>query len=203
VEITLAHLLSIGSIRADGGQSGEGGNGGLSGTSQVGHCLYYGVVTGGRQYGCSGGSGCGDGGDGGRGARAASDCSEDGQNGEQGQPGQDGEIIVHEDPSSIGEVHSGVSVPCLVVVSPNPFRQMVECSYVVPSRTKAPHVNLAVYDAGGRLIEVLVDAERSPGIHQTRWSGRDKLGDRLPAGAYFFRLSVNGARQARRVILLR
>lgn len=62
-------------------------------------------------------------------------------------------------------------------------------------------VHLAVHDATGRLIRVLVEEPgMSPGRHVTSWDGRDIRGKEMPAGVYFYRLDAGGRWMTRRVV---
>jgi len=93
VEIFTEHVLSAGSIHADGGAGGSGGSGGLGGTQQVGHPLYYGS-TGEEGSGCDGGAECQAGGDGGWGERTEGARSGDGGPGQPGRPGLNGSFTI-------------------------------------------------------------------------------------------------------------
>ncbi len=64
-------------------------------------------------------------------------------------------------------------------------------------------VRLDVYDAAGRLVRVLVDANKSAGRHQAVWNGRDGLGAQAASGVYFYRLDARSFTQTRKMILLR
>jgi WD40 repeat protein len=65
-------------------------------------------------------------------------------------------------------------------------------------------VNVEAFDIGGRKLRVLEDGVLPAGGHSLRWDGRDAAGARVPAGVYFVRLQIGGARQlqATRVVVL-
>lgn len=84
--------------------------------------------------------------------------------------------------------------------SPNPFRQATWIAYTV-ART-AP-VELRVYDAAGRCVRTLVDAETGPGMHRAAWNGRDDSGSQLASGIYFYRLSIGAYVSSRKMMLVR
>ncbi len=87
-----------------------------------------------------------------------------------------------------------------VAITPNPFRHETKVTYAQsPGKTR---VTLSVYDASGRLVRRLVDAESSPGIHSLTWDGRSDDGRRLQSGAYLLRLEVGGATSTRKLTLL-
>ncbi len=53
-------------------------------------------------------------------------------------------------------------------VFPNPFRDVTQIRYEVKT---SGYVSLSIFDMQGRLIQTLVDKEKSPGIHQIEWDG--------------------------------
>lgn len=54
---------------------------------------------------------------------------------------------------------------------PNPFRSRTTITYTIPdTRINGVDVHLAVYDARGRIVAVLVDDRRFPGRHTATWS---------------------------------
>ena len=64
---------------------------------------------------------------------------------------------------------------------PNPFNPSTKIPYKLTSRSL---VHLDVFDVYGQHIASLVNAERQPGLHEARWTGR------VPSGTYFYRLLV-------------
>ena len=82
---------------------------------------------------------------------------------------------------------------------PNPFNPgtRIECSLA-----QAGHVTLAVYDAQGRRLRVLVDELRGAGPHVVRWDGRDEAGRQLPSGVYLYRLDAPGFTQTRKMLMI-
>ena len=79
--------------------------------------------------------------------------------------------------------------------APNPFRAQTTIPYRLPS---AGPVTLAVYDALGRRVAVLVDGVQEAGAHRATFDG-----DGLPAGLYLVRLDAAGQTATRRVMRLR
>lgn len=78
---------------------------------------------------------------------------------------------------------------------PNPFNPTTSILFNLP---RPAHVRLAVYDAIGRQVAVLVDGSRPAGAHSaqvdaTGWS----------SGVYFYRLETDGASTTRQMILLK
>ncbi|MFH1865769.1 MAG: FlgD immunoglobulin-like domain containing protein [Candidatus Eisenbacteria bacterium] len=86
--------------------------------------------------------------------------------------------------------------------APNPFSTGTRIDYVVPS-DGAGAIDLAIYDASGRLVRRLHGARQSPGIHSAFWNGTDRSGSAAPSGVYFCRLEADGEVLRRRMILLK
>ena len=78
---------------------------------------------------------------------------------------------------------------------PNPSTGTSHVSFVL--QESAP-VRLAVYDALGREVAVLVDEVRPPGRHTLEHSTTDLL-----SGVYFYRLSAGNVEETRRVAVVR
>lgn len=73
--------------------------------------------------------------------------------------------------------------------SPNPFNPSTTIRYELPTSSS---VSLKVYNAAGRVVDVLVDGRREEaGSHAAIWDGRTSGGARAAAGMYFFRLEAS------------
>ncbi len=82
---------------------------------------------------------------------------------------------------------------------PNPgTATTINFSLAVPERAI-----LSVFDVTGRLVRTLVDRDRLPGYHSTRWDGRDNERQLVPSGVYFVRLDAGMTSVTERMILLR
>jgi flagellar hook assembly protein FlgD len=57
----------------------------------------------------------------------------------------------------------------------------------------AGQVRLAVFDAAGRLVRVLVDGQLPAGPCSVAWDGRDRAGREVGSGGYLARLEFGGA----------
>ena len=90
--------------------------------------------------------------------------------------------------------------PTVESTRPNPFREETEITYTLPSAARA---TLRVYDASGRLVRTLFEADMSAGVHRARWDGRDASDRKVGSGIYFFQLAANGATSTSRILLLR
>lgn len=78
---------------------------------------------------------------------------------------------------------------------PNPSNAGVTITYRIP---EAAHVRLAVYDALGREVAVLVDEAREAGEHAVPWDAAA-----LPAGTYLYRIEAGAYTEAKPIVLVR
>ena len=64
-------------------------------------------------------------------------------------------------------------------------------------------VHLAIYNLQGQRIRTLVDAPLHPGVHRTRWDGRNQRGHSVATGPYFahFRIGRDPPHYAKLVLL--
>ncbi len=84
---------------------------------------------------------------------------------------------------------------------PNPFNPTTTIRYA--TRTRG-HVTLRVYDIAGRLVATLVDEIQAPGNdHRVVWNGRNRRGQPVAAGVYFYTLSAPGYEASRKLVLLK
>jgi hypothetical protein len=78
---------------------------------------------------------------------------------------------------------------------PNPFNPATTIDYYLP---KESHVKIAVYNALGQKVDVLVDASQPRGHHSITW---DASG--LASGIYFYRIETESYTASRRMHLLK
>ncbi len=103
------------------------------------------------------------------------------------------------DPAGVsGNVWDGASSSLLVY--PNPVTGAIRLSFVLPIGST---VELAIFDAGGRLIQDLTGGWSGPGEHRVVWEGRDDAGRRVSSGVYQARLRYGGHSERRTFVLLR
>lgn len=85
------------------------------------------------------------------------------------------------------------------VASANPARDGARFALALP---RDAEVIVAIYDAGGRLVESLARGALPAGTHALTWSGRDRSGRAVEAGLYFARAAVEGRVLVRRIALM-
>lgn len=97
-------------------------------------------------------------------------------------------IIPNEVQSSRGEFQLGDNYP-------NPFDQSTTIEYVL---AESAHIKLAMFDAQGKLLEILVDNKRSAGHHSIVWNANN-----YPAGIYFYTLGSEHLSKTKKCVLLK
>ena len=83
---------------------------------------------------------------------------------------------------------------------PNPFNPNTLFSFEL---LYSDQVRLAVYDARGQRVRLLIDGLVPAGRSEARWDGRDDLGKPLPSGVYYYRLQAAGISYSRPATLLK
>ena len=105
----------------------------------------------------------------------------------------------HTVPTAAPNVPSGVRTQ-LLAAWPNPFNPRTTLVFEVATRSK---VNLAIYDARGRLVNQLVDSVQSPGRHELQWDGTSDMGNPVSSGVYYARLLADGSADGLKLVLLK
>ena len=103
-------------------------------------------------------------------------------------------------PGPGGEVDALPRVTVLHPNAPNPFNPATTIRFDLG---RTGHVTLGIYDAAGRLVRTLVNAELRRDRHQVTWDGLDAAGRRVPSGVYIGRLVTDGVDIARKLVVLR
>jgi hypothetical protein len=82
--------------------------------------------------------------------------------------------------------------------SPNPFNPSTAIRYTLSAPSR---VELKVFSLLGRQIAVLDAGAKPAGDYTVVWNGKDRFGDRLPSGIYFYRLKAVPYGQGQAVVL--
>jgi hypothetical protein len=83
---------------------------------------------------------------------------------------------------------------------PNPFNPTTHIRFATPA--EGP-VRIAIYDARGALIRVLVDKTFPSGHHDAVWDGRDGKGSAVSSGVYLCRLEQRSEFRTRKIVLIK
>ena len=84
--------------------------------------------------------------------------------------------------------------------APNPFNPETTIEYAIPAEV---YVRLAIYNAMGQTVRVLVNGSQPAGYHQIVWDSRDDRGRPVSGGVYLYRMTAGDFAETRRMILLR
>lgn len=83
---------------------------------------------------------------------------------------------------------------------PNPFNPTTTISFALPVAEK---VRIDVYNIQGQKVKTLIDGERSAGVHQVIWDGRDKNGILVSSGVYFYKIQAASFKEVKRMVFLK
>ena len=82
---------------------------------------------------------------------------------------------------------------------PNPFNPSTLIPYHLAASS---YVRLEVFNLLGQRIATLVEGEQPAGVHTAVWDATDGSGQAVGAGVYLYRLTVGGAHQTGRMVLV-
>ncbi|MBD3161209.1 MAG: glycosyl hydrolase [Candidatus Eisenbacteria bacterium] len=85
-----------------------------------------------------------------------------------------------------------------VTVAPNPITATAVFQLSV---ARAGRVTIDLYDVGGRRVRRIADREAEAGSLALSWDGTDDRGERVPGGAYFYRVASGGAVSVGKVLI--
>ena len=83
---------------------------------------------------------------------------------------------------------------------PNPFNPTTTIRFSTPG--EGP-VRIAIFDARGSLIRVLIDKSLPAGHHDAVWDGRDGKGSPVSSGVYLVRLEQRSDFRTRKIVLIK
>ncbi len=82
---------------------------------------------------------------------------------------------------------------------PNPFRQSTRIAYSV---RQPGLVQILAYNVVGQLVRTIIDEKKTVGEYVVDWNGADDGGNGLPAGAYFYTLTIDDSPPVARSLIL-
>ncbi|MBU8922952.1 MAG: T9SS type A sorting domain-containing protein [Bacteroidales bacterium] len=83
---------------------------------------------------------------------------------------------------------------------PNPFNPTTTIQFGI---RVAGRVTLRIYDAGGRLVAELINEHRVADRYEEVWDGRDRRGNPVASGVYFYSLTTVEFEETKKMLLLR
>jgi hypothetical protein len=78
---------------------------------------------------------------------------------------------------------------------PNPFNPVTNIVFSISDLTD---IDLRVYDINGREVETLHKGKLSAGTYKVQWNSKN-----LPSGVYFYKLSSNNFKEAKKMLLIK
>ena len=89
--------------------------------------------------------------------------------------------------------------PALAQNRPNPVAQSTRILFRLAAEER---VRVAIYDVQGRMVRTLFYGVRPAGPHEITWDARDRDGNRVRAGVYWYRIETPTHREARKLVVL-
>jgi hypothetical protein len=83
---------------------------------------------------------------------------------------------------------------------PNPFNAGTQITYGL---AEDANVDLAIYNILGQRVVTLESGHREAGYHTVAWDGRDRNGDEVASGMYFYRIKAGDLVTSKKMILLK
>jgi len=81
-----------------------------------------------------------------------------------------------------------------------PFNPTTTIQYELPENA---FVNIRIYDLNGRLVNTLVNAQKSAGYKAIKWAGVDNKGKAVSAGLYLYTIEAGEFIQTKKMVLLK
>lgn len=100
----------------------------------------------------------------------------------------------------IEEDHSNEQKKPILYAHANPVKGKLDIKFQL---IESSEVTLAVHDVQGTKVKELLKTTKSPGIYTQQWNGRNDNGMIVPAGVYFYQLSVNDQHYTKKFIWLK
>ena len=101
-----------------------------------------------------------------------------------------------------GSVHVLSNRAMLLGSSPNPFRPATSVRFRVPDGGLRD-ARLEVFDTSGRLVRAIEAGPVGPGFAEIPWDGRDRRGNDVSSGVYYYRLKVGPDEMQGQVVRIR
>ncbi|MCF6271240.1 MAG: T9SS type A sorting domain-containing protein [Melioribacteraceae bacterium] len=87
-----------------------------------------------------------------------------------------------------GLQESTISEFALIGNYPNPFNPATTIKYQTP---KNVNVKISIYNTVGELVKILFEGNVSAGSHSVTWNGKDRSGNSVTSGVYFYRINAS------------
>lgn len=87
-----------------------------------------------------------------------------------------------------------------IAIFPNPFNARCNFECLVHQNTE---MNLNIYDISGRLIKNIFQGKVNPGKKVFSWDGKNKWGNTVASGMYFYRFDIDRKSEIGKLLLLK
>ena len=84
-------------------------------------------------------------------------------------------------------------------IYPNPFNANTTIDYDL---NVYGNIKISIYDISGRIVDVLVNDNQSPGSYQVKWNGYDSKSKAISSGVYLVELILDGNKLLTEKLLL-
>jgi len=85
-------------------------------------------------------------------------------------------------------------------IFPNPFNPHTTIIYSMKSDT---NVSLAVFNQKGQKVKILFDGQKTAGLHNVNWDGRDSNNQACASGTYYVVLKNSKTTSTRKIVMLK
>ena len=114
-------------------------------------------------------------------------------------------MVEHEEEDVVVNIDNGDSkiIPEEISLKqnyPNPFNPATAFHY---SLAKSGMIELNITDVIGRKVTTLISGHQRSGNHNVMWTGKDRNGNQVPSGIYFYRLSFGDQSLTKKMVLNR
>lgn len=83
---------------------------------------------------------------------------------------------------------------------PNPFNPITQITFDLP---KKEHVTVKIFDLRGSELIMLFDGIKQAGHYELIWNGKDRFGNNVTSGVYFYKINAGQFYQIRKMVLIR
>ncbi|MDP7436874.1 MAG: FlgD immunoglobulin-like domain containing protein, partial [Candidatus Marinimicrobia bacterium] len=83
---------------------------------------------------------------------------------------------------------------------PNPFNPVTRVQIDVP---ESGHMQVAIFDVSGRLLNTFYNGNITPGYHNIKWDGKNNIGASVSSGVYILNVQLNGKHHSQKMLLVK
>ena len=118
---------------------------------------------------------------------------------EEGESEPSDSIEVNIDFTDVSETLIPVST-LLTGNFPNPFNPSTEINFQLSEQS---NIEIIVYNIKGQEVKTLINTTMNAGYHKVEWQGRDKFGNSVSSGIYFYSMKTADYSRIKKMIMLK